>query len=110
MTRSNRPGWLLDRPHLLCAHPGRRLGHFLPAEKYPAPTRLSLHVEGVHQPDQDAHRPLILSTIVVGIGKTGDIKAVGRMGAKAIIYFEIATTLALAIGLAIAHIVKPGEG
>src|SRR5690242_21931937 len=54
--------------------------------------------------------PLILSTIVVGIGKTGDIKAVGRMGAKAIIYFEIATTAALAIGLAIAHVVKPGVG
>ncbi|MGE5276696.1 MAG: dicarboxylate/amino acid:cation symporter [Acidobacteriota bacterium] len=54
--------------------------------------------------------PLIFSTIVVGIGKTGDIKAVGRMGAKAIVYFEIATTAALVIGLTIAHIVRPGEG
>ena len=43
--------------------------------------------------------PLIFSTIVVGIGKTGDVKAVGRMGVKAIIYFEIATTAALALGL-----------
>ncbi len=54
--------------------------------------------------------PLIFSTIVVGIGKTGDIKAVGRMGVKAIIYFEVATTAALALGLSIAHIVRPGQG
>jgi proton glutamate symport protein len=54
--------------------------------------------------------PLIFSTIVVGIGKTGDIKAVGRMGMKAIIYFELATTAALALGLSIAHIVRPGQG
>jgi proton glutamate symport protein len=54
--------------------------------------------------------PLIFSTIVVGIGKTGDIKAVGRMGVKAIIYFELATTAALALGLSIAHIVRPGQG
>src|SRR4030095_7773625 len=54
--------------------------------------------------------PLIFSTIVVGIGKTGDIKAVGRMGVKAIVYFEIATTAALALGLTIAHVVRPGDG
>jgi proton glutamate symport protein len=54
--------------------------------------------------------PLIFSTIVVGIGKTGDVKAVGRMGFKALIYFEVATTIALAIGLAFAHIVRPGDG
>ena len=54
--------------------------------------------------------PLIFSTIVVGIGKTGDVKAVGRMGFKALIYFEVATTVALAIGLAIAHLVRPGDG
>ncbi len=54
--------------------------------------------------------PLIFSTIVVGIGKTGDVKAVGRMGVKALIYFEIATTAALALGLTIAHVVQPGRG
>ena len=53
--------------------------------------------------------PLIFSTIVVGIGKTGDVKAVGRMGVKALIYFEIATTAALALGLTIAHVVRPGR-
>jgi proton glutamate symport protein len=54
--------------------------------------------------------PLIFSTIVVGIGKTGDIKLVGRMGLKAIVYFEIATTAALVLGLTIAHVVQPGAG
>jgi Na+/H+-dicarboxylate symporter len=54
--------------------------------------------------------PLIFSTIVVGIGKTGDIKLVGRMGLKAIVYFEVATTLALVLGLTIAHVVRPGDG
>jgi proton glutamate symport protein len=54
--------------------------------------------------------PLIFSTIVVGIGKTGDVKAVGRMGLKALVYFEIATTAALVLGLTIAHLVRPGDG
>jgi proton glutamate symport protein len=54
--------------------------------------------------------PLILTTIIVGIGKTGDIKAVGRMGVKALVYFEVATTIALLIGLAFANVVRPGIG
>jgi len=52
--------------------------------------------------------PLLLSTIIVGIAQTGDIRAVGRMGAKALLYFEIVTTLALFIGLAVANWLKPG--
>ncbi|HJU82987.1 MAG TPA: cation:dicarboxylase symporter family transporter [Holophagaceae bacterium] len=52
--------------------------------------------------------PLLFSTIVVGIAQTGDLKAVGRMGGKALLYFEIVTTLALFIGLTIANLVKPG--
>lgn len=54
--------------------------------------------------------PLIFSTIVVGIAGGGDLKKVGRMGVKALIYFEIVTTLALFIGLAVANIVRPGVG
>lgn len=52
--------------------------------------------------------PLIFVTIVLGIGKTGDVRAVGRMGVKALIYFELATTVALFIGLLFANVVKPG--
>lgn len=54
--------------------------------------------------------PLLLSTIVVGIAQTGDIRAVGRMGAKALLYFEVVTTVALGIGLLIANTVRPGDG
>jgi len=52
--------------------------------------------------------PLIFATIVLGIGRTGDVKAVGRMGVKALVYFEVATTIALVIGLVFANVVKPG--
>src|SRR5436309_1366793 len=54
--------------------------------------------------------PLIFSTLVVGIAGGGDLKKVGRMGAKALLYFEIITTLALFIGLAIVNLTKPGAG
>jgi len=54
--------------------------------------------------------PLIFATLVVGIAGTGDIKQVGRIGAKSLIYFEIVTTLALFIGLAAVNITRPGEG
>src|SRR5215510_8789950 len=54
--------------------------------------------------------PLIFSTLVVGIAGGGDLKQVGRMGAKAILYFEIVTTIALFIGLGIVNLTHPGRG
>src|SRR5712671_934907 len=54
--------------------------------------------------------PLIFSTLVVGIAGGGDLKQVGRMGAKALLYFEIVTTIALFIGLGIVNLTKPGAG
>ena len=54
--------------------------------------------------------PLIFSTLVAGIAGAGHLKAVGRMGLKAIVYFEIVTTLALMIGLAAVNLTKPGAG
>jgi Na+/H+-dicarboxylate symporter len=54
--------------------------------------------------------PLIFATLVVGIAGHGDLKQVGRMGVKAIIYFEVVTTIALLIGLAVVNIMKPGVG
>jgi aerobic C4-dicarboxylate transport protein len=54
--------------------------------------------------------PVIFFTIVTGIASAGDIKKVGRVGGKAIIYFEVVTTLALIIGLVTANLVKPGAG
>src|SRR5512135_3372560 len=54
--------------------------------------------------------PLLFSTLVVGIAGTGDVKAMGRIGLKAIVYFEVATTVALGIGLALVNIFQPGAG
>jgi proton glutamate symport protein len=54
--------------------------------------------------------PLLFSTLVVGIAGTGDIKAMGRIGLKAIIYFEVATTIALFLGLGLVNVFKPGAG
>jgi proton glutamate symport protein len=54
--------------------------------------------------------PLVFATLVIGISGTGDMKQVGRIGAKSLIYFEIVTTLALAIGLIAVNIAQPGKG
>ncbi|PTS95012.1 glutamate/aspartate:proton symporter GltP [Pedobacter sp. HMWF019] len=54
--------------------------------------------------------PIIFFTIVLGIAKMGDMKKVGRVGGKALLYFEVMTTLALFIGLLVANILKPGAG
>lgn len=54
--------------------------------------------------------PLIFSSLIMGIAGTGDFKKLGRLGAKAIIWFEVATTAALFVGLAVVNILKPGVG
>src|SRR5438045_2019110 len=54
--------------------------------------------------------PVIFLTIVSGIAGAGDMKKVGRVGIKALVYFEVVTTLALLIGLVIANVVQPGKG
>jgi len=54
--------------------------------------------------------PLIFATIVVGIAGHSDLKSVGRMGLKALIYFEIVTTIALFMGLGFVNLTRPGVG
>ncbi len=54
--------------------------------------------------------PIIFATVVVGIAKMGDMKEVGRVGLKALIYFEVVSTVALAIGLIVVNILQPGAG
>ncbi|AKF95611.1 dicarboxylate/amino acid:cation symporter [Brevibacillus laterosporus] len=54
--------------------------------------------------------PIVFFTIVHGIAGMGDMKKVGRIGGKALLYFEIVTTLALAIGIFVVNIIKPGVG
>ncbi len=54
--------------------------------------------------------PLIFGTLVFGIAGAGDLKQMGRIGLKAIAYFEIVTTIALFIGLAAVNLIRPGSG
>ncbi|WPV69316.1 C4-dicarboxylate transporter DctA [Chitinophaga sp. LS1] len=53
--------------------------------------------------------PIIFLTIVLGIARMGDMKKVGKVGGKALLYFEIVTTLAITIGLLVANYLKPGK-
>ncbi|AIO67020.1 C4-dicarboxylate transporter DctA [Burkholderia oklahomensis] len=54
--------------------------------------------------------PIVFASVVVGIARMNDIHAAGRVGVKAVVYFEIASTLALAIGLVVVNVLKPGAG
>src|SRR3954452_1549301 len=54
--------------------------------------------------------PLIFGSLVAGIAGAGHVRAVGRMGLRALIYFEVVTTIALLIGLLAVNILRPGVG
>lgn len=54
--------------------------------------------------------PIVFCTVVVGIGSVGDMRKLGRIGIKALLYFEVVSTLALLIGLVVVTVLKPGAG
>src|SRR5215471_4737283 len=54
--------------------------------------------------------PVIFCTVVLGIAGAGDMKKVGRVGGKALLYFEVVSTFALIIGLIVVNVVQPGAG
>lgn len=54
--------------------------------------------------------PLLLGTLVAGMAGTGSVKTMGRIGMKALIYFEVVTTVALFIGLGAVNLIRPGQG
>ena len=54
--------------------------------------------------------PIVFCTVVLGIAGSGDMRKVGRVGARALIYFEVVSTVALALGLVVMHVFKPGHG
>ena len=86
-------------------------GGFLPEDQHPQAYNLFRFLSKAFiQLIKGLIVPLLISTIIVGIAQTGDLKAVGRMGARALIYFEVITTLALAIGLVIVNVIQPGTG
>src|SRR6187397_717348 len=54
--------------------------------------------------------PIIFCTVVLGIAGAGDMRKVGRVGGKALLYFEVVSTFALIIGLTVANLLRPGAG
>lgn len=54
--------------------------------------------------------PIIFVTVVHGIASMGDLRKIGRVGVKALLYFEVVTTLALAVGLIVVNVLRPGAG
>ena len=54
--------------------------------------------------------PIIFCTVTTGVAHIDDAKKVGRVGVKALVYFEVVSTFALAAGLIVAQIIRPGEG
>ncbi|MEI6107716.1 MAG: cation:dicarboxylase symporter family transporter, partial [Opitutae bacterium] len=54
--------------------------------------------------------PIIFTTVVTGIAGMGDLKKIGRVGLKALLYFEVVSTLALIIGLVVVNWIQPGVG
>lgn len=87
------------------------LGGFLPQDQHPtAFAFFQFCSKGFLSLIKGIIVPLLVATIITGIAQTGDLKAVGRMGGKALLYFEVVTTIALFVGLVVANWLKPGEG
>lgn len=85
---------------------GILVGHFFPATAAKLKPLGDLFINLIKM----VIAPIIFLTIVLGISNMGDLKKVGRVGGKALLYFEIVTTLALIIGIVIANVIKPGAG
>ena len=91
---------------------GVALGAFFPAADYPGLATTEKAVSSVFlRMIKSLIVPLLFSTLVVGIAGHGDdMKKVGRLAFRSILYFEVVTTIALAIGLLAVNLVKPGVG
>src|ERR1700688_3262141 len=85
---------------------GAALGHFWPA----IAVEMQPFGDGFIKLVRMIIAPIVFVTVVVGIAKLSDAKEVGRIGIKAIIYFEVMTTFAMFVGLIVAHVLQPGNG
>jgi aerobic C4-dicarboxylate transport protein len=90
---------------LLAITSGALLGHFAPATAVQMQPLGKYFIEIV----KVFITPIIFLTISLGISGMGSLKKVGRVGGKALLYFEIVTTLALVIGIFVAYIIQPGS-
>ena len=99
--RTNLTFWVL-----LAITGGILLGHFSPASGVAMQPLGKYFIDVVKL----FISPIILFTIIIGISGMGDLKKVGKVGGKALLYFEIVTTIALVIGLVVGYLVEPGAG
>jgi aerobic C4-dicarboxylate transport protein len=91
---------------LLAITSGALLGHFFPSNGVAMQPLGKYFIDVVKL----FINPIIFLTISLGISGMNDLKKVGRVGGKAILYFEIVTTVALLIGIVVAHFIQPGAG
>jgi aerobic C4-dicarboxylate transport protein len=91
---------------LLAILTGGSLGYFDPA----AAVKLKPLGDGFIALVKMLIGPVIFCTVVLGIAGAGDMKKVGRVGGKALLYFELASTVALLIGLVVMNVIRPGSG
>ena len=103
--------WRMTRPSLtswifVAMAAGVALGHFLPGVARELSPISNVFLRLI----KSIIAPLIFATLVYGIAGSGSAKAIGRIGIKAIVYFEVATTFALLVGLVAVNLVRPGEG
>lgn len=91
---------------------GILIGYFFPAAEYPGLLATAKSISAVFlRMIKSLIVPLLFSTLVVGIAGHGDdMKKVGRLAFRSILYFEVVTTLALFIGLGAVNLIKPGAG
>ena len=85
---------------------GILLGHFYPH----LATQMKPLSDGFISLIRSVVPPIIFATVAVGIAKMGDMRRVGVVGLRALIYFEVVSTLALLIGLAVGNLLQPGNG
>ncbi len=85
---------------------GALLGHFAPATAVKMQPLGKYFIEVV----KVFINPIIFLTISLGISGMGNLKKVGRVGGKALLYFEIVTTIALLVGIVVAWVIQPGSG
>lgn len=91
---------------LLAIAAGALLGHFYPQQA----VALKPLGDGFIALVKMLIGPIVFCTVVLGIAGSGDMRKVGRVGARALIYFEVVSTLALVLGLIVVHVLKPGDG
>ena len=85
---------------------GLLLGHFAPEYALMLKPFRGLFLNGV----KCIIAPLIFASIVMGVNAAGSVKGLGKTGLRALLYFELATTLALGVGLALVNLLRPGDG